>query len=643
MSGTIVGGGSPRTRLLPRFIVFCVVAVLVVGTLATRLFYLQVANGGYYAALANDNRYVDVPIPAARGLIVDRKGRELVSNVPTYVVKIRQSELPYSQRDVVLGRLSTLLGISVTDMKETLDRNPGGRFEQIRIAGDVPPDVAHVITEEHLTLPGVEAVVEPRREYRYGELLSHILGFTGAVTPDDLVRLQDQGYLADDQLGKAGVESTYETELRGVYGVQQVERDSSGRRLRVVSTPKEAQTGDTLELAIDVDIQREAEKAIKWGIELAGLKRGVFLAMNPQTGEIVAMVSLPTYDDNDFARGISAKDFDALLKDPARPLLNFAINEQYPPGSTYKLVTGTGGLADGKIDPDTELMTKAFLTIGKYRYYDWNRKGWGPLTIYDGFGHSSDTFFFQVAGKLGIDRLAYWGKQFGFGEKTGVDLPGEAKGNIPTDAWKRDLFGQPIFPGETYQAGIGQGYDTATPLQVLNAYAALANGGKLYEPQIVRRVLAADGSVVRDFQPKLIRQVADPDVLRTMRIAARRVVTIRHTYNMVDLPIIVAGKSGTAEFGIKDSKGRLPYHSWFAGFVPKDPKIQPGDPSGYKAVAKTDSELVVLAFAYDSGTAGNMATEVVKYFLQIHYGVKKDLRNFDLLRRANFYNARGGN
>jgi penicillin-binding protein 2 len=470
------------------------------------------------------------------------------------------------------------------------------------------------------------------------------MGFTGAVTPDDLVRLEERGYLPEDALGKAGIESVYESELRGTYGIEQVERDASGRRVRVVGTTREPVIGNKLELSLDMAMQERAEKALRWGIELAGLKRGVFVAMDPQTGEILAMVSLPAYDNNKFARGISGDDFNTLLKDPARPLLNFAINEQYPPGSTYKLVTGTGGLADGKIAPDTRLETKGYLRIGRYRYYEWNRRGWGPLDIYDGFGHSSDTFFFQVAGRLGIDRLAYWAKQYGFGARTGIDLPGEAKGIVPTHEWKQDVFGQPIYPGETYQAGIGQGYDSATPLQVLNAYAALANGGKLFQPQVVRRVISPDGEVVRDFEPKLIRKLdVGPEVLETMRVAARRVVTIRHTYNLVELPVIVAGKSGTAEFGVRDSKGRLPYHSWFAAFVPKDHRPKADDPSGYKAVRGTDSELAVLAFAYDSRTKGNMATEIVKYFLQLQYGVKKDLRNFDLLKRANFYNSTGGN
>jgi penicillin-binding protein 2 len=347
------------------------------------------------------------------------------------------------------------------------------------------------------------------------------------------------------------------------------------------------------------------------------------------------MVSLPTYDDNLFARGISNDDYQALIDDPNRPLVNFGISEQYPPGSTYKLVTGSGALMDGYITPTSQLETVPYLEIGPYKYWDWNHRGFGPLDIVGGFAHSSDTFFYQLAGDLGADRLAYWANDYGFGERTGIDLPAEARGIIPTNEWKQDTFGQDVFPGEVYQAGIGQGYDAATPLQVINAYSALANGGWLYKPQIVRRVVAPDGSVVQDFQPQVLHTLdVSSDVLETMRLAAREVVVSRHTFNLVDEPIVIAGKTGTAEFGVRDAEGRLPFHSWFVAFVPKFAPGQPGD------VTKTDSDLAIVAFAYDSNTKGNAATEIVKYFLQQHYHLGVDLTRPDLLQKGNFY---GGN
>jgi len=382
--------------------------------------------------------------------------------------------------------------------------------------------------------------------------------------------------------------------------------------------------GDSLELTVDVEIQKEAEEALKWATDIVDLQRGVVIVMNPQNGEILAMVSLPTYDDNSFARGISTNDYQALIDDPNRPLVNFGISEQYPPGSTYKLVTGAGVLQDGIITPSTLVDTKPFLEIGPYKYWEWNRRGFGQLDILGGFAHSSDTFFYQMAGDLGADRLAHWANEFGFGQRTGIDLPAEARGIVPTNDWKQSVFGQDVFPGEVYQAGIGQ-----------DAYCALANGGWLYKPQIVRRVVAPDGSVVQDFQPELLHTVdINPDVLETMRVAAREVVTSRHTFNLVDEPITIAGKTGTAEFGVRDAQGRLPFHSWFVAFVPKFTADQPGD------VTKTDSELAIVAFAYDSNTKGNAATEIVKYFIQQHYNLGVDLTRPDLLQKGNFY---GGN
>lgn len=625
----------PRSRLLGRFAVFGLVVVLAVSGLTARLFHLQVGRGGYYAPTSGDNRLTLRAVPSIRGLIYDRAGRELALNIASRVVTVTPADLPFAERERVVGRLSQLLGIPAAQIIIALDRNAGLRFDPVRIATDVPLEVARIITEESRSLPGVEITVEERRSYPYGPLVSHVLGYTGAVTPADLERVANQGYLPTDRMGKAGVEATFEAPLRGAYGLEQLERDASGRVVRRVQLLQAPEHGDSLELTIDVGIQQNAEQALRWAVDLVGLKRGVVLVMNPQTGEILAMVSLPAYDNNLFAAGISKVDYEALLEDPARPLTNFAISEQYAPGSTYKLVTGAGALADGIIKDTTLIDSKPYLSIGRYRYWEWNRKGWGPLDIYGGFGHSSDTYFYQLAGRLGIDRLGHWAYEFGFGARTGVDLPNEARGIVPTNEWKQRVFNQPIYPGETYQAGIGQGYDAATPLQLLNAYAALANGGQLLKPQIVRRVIGPDGSIVRDFETELIRELdIDADVLRTMRLASRRVVTIRHTYNLVDLPIVVAGKSGTAEFGIRDEQGRLPFHSWFAAFVPKFADTEPGDP------AKTDSELAVVAFAYDSRTRGNAATEIVKYFLQLHYDLDVDLRRPDLLQRGNFY---GGN
>ena len=619
-------------RSLSRFLTFALIVVIALGGMTARLFYLQVVDGGRLAALATHSRTALEPIPAPRGVIYDRNGRALVTNVATFVVKLRPSDVPLDQRQAVVERLAALLALPAADINATIDGNPGSAFDFVRIATDVKESTARLISEAGADLPGVAVAVEARREYTDGPLMSRLLGYTGPISGDQLLSLKASGYLPDDLIGKVGIEAQYEAQLRGVYGSQSVEQDASGRKTQVLQTVTQAQPGDSLTLTIDTKEQQRAQTALQWAMKTVGIKRGVVIVMNPQTSEILAMVSLPSYDNNQFARGISNADYAKLLNNPDKPLLNHATQAHYPPGSTYKLVAGTGALADRKITATTKVATRGFLTLGSTRFYDWNHRGFGACNIYCGFGHSSDTFFFQMAGKLGIDRLGYWAAQYGFGQTTGIDLPGEVPGIVPTNQWKQDTLGSKIFPGETYQAGIGQGYDVVTPIQLINAYAALANGGTLHQPQLVRDVVGPDGTVVRPFKPKLIRKLAVPaSVLRTMRNAARSTVTLRHTYNLVDLPIKVAGKSGTAEFGLKDSKGRLPFSSWFVGFVPKDAR--------HGSFNGTDSQLMVLAFAYDSRTIGNVATEIVKYYLQLHFGIKKDYRLPNLLKRGNFYQS----
>jgi len=436
-------------RSLSRFLTFALIVILAVSGLTARLFYLQIVDGGRLATLATKNRTTLDPVVSPRGLIYDRNGRTLVTNVATFVVKLRPADLPIEQRPVVVDRLAALLNTTAADINATIDGNPGSTFDLVRIASDVDVNTARLISESGTDLPGVEVAVEARRQYTDGPLMSQLLGYTGPVSGDQLKTLKQDGYLPDDVLGKAGLEAQYETELRGTYGTEAVERDGSGRRLQVLQTVTEPRPGDSLTLTIDTKDQQDAQKAMRWAMKTVGIKRGVVIAMNPQTGEILALVSLPTYDNNVFARGISNDAFTKLLNNPDKPLTNHAIQAHYPPGSTYKLVAGTGALADKKITDKTKIQTRGYLTLGSTRFYDWNHIGFGACNIYCGFGHSSDTFFFQMAGKLGIDRLAYWAKQYGFGQPTGIDLPGEVSGIVPSNQWKQDALGDKIFPGET--------------------------------------------------------------------------------------------------------------------------------------------------------------------------------------------------
>jgi penicillin-binding protein 2 len=624
-------------RLTPRLLAFGIAIIVAVSGLGIRLFQLQLAQAPGVEIRTAVGQMTTRPMPVARGLMYDRRGRLLVENVPTFVLRIIPAELPFELRPEVAERLARLIDQPARRIIERLDAHVGSQFEPVRIA-DIETETARVVSEDPEAFPGVRIDLEARRKYPQGALLAHVLGWTGRISGPEYERLRDQDYWPEDLIGKAGLEATYEDVLRGTYGLEEVELDAQGRELHAPRVLKEPVAGDSLELTIDTKTQENAEKALRWAMDAVGIDHGVVMAMNPQNGEILAMVSLPSYDNNAFAQGISNAEYRQLLRDPARPMLNGAIAEQNPPGSTYKLVAGSGALQDGKITPDTTIRTEPFIEIGRWKYWDWNKEGFGSINIYGGFAHSSDTFFYRLAGMLGIDRLAYWAHQWGFGKPTGIDLPGEVSGIVPTNDWKRRTLNEQFYTGEVYQAGIGQGYNMSSAIQVLNAYAALANGGTLYKPQLVRRVLDPEGEVVERVQPEVIRQLdIDKSVLRTMRVAARRVVTVRHTYNLVDLPIVVAGKSGTAEFGIRDKQGRLPFSNWFVAFVPKEARKTASDPEGLEAIRREDADLVVLAYAHDTRTAGNAATEIVKYFLQLHYGLSVDLRQRWVLERANFY------
>jgi penicillin-binding protein 2 len=414
---------SSDVRPIVRFLAFGIVVVLASSMLLVRLFSLQVSSSAEYAALADANRTILQAIPSTRGLIYDRSGKPLVTNVASYSVKIRPADLPDSQRDAVVNSLATLLGKDPTDINIAIDSNPGSRYDLVRVASDVDPSVADFIAESGQDLPGVEVDIETRRQYVLGPLFSQVLGYTGPISSNQLTNLTDQGYLPDDLIGQTGVEATYESQLRGQYGLETVERDASGQQLQVLTTNQEPVPGDSLRLSIDTHMQQLAQQALVWGMKRAGLKRGGFMVMNPQNGEILAMVSLPTYDDNLFSQGISTKVYQAYLNNPNKPLLNHMVANQYPPGSTFKMITAVAALADKRITPSTLIHTAGYLTLGGLRFVDWNHLGFGMCNLTCGFEHSSDTYFYQAAALVGIDRLSYWAHQFGLGAPTGIDLP----------------------------------------------------------------------------------------------------------------------------------------------------------------------------------------------------------------------------
>jgi penicillin-binding protein 2 len=606
----------PRSRA--RFTAMAVAVTIVLGVLTGRLFQLQVLEGDRSAAQAASARTVEQAIRAPRGLIFDRTGRPLAVNIPVWTLVARPADLPEdaSARAWVLLKAARVAGIDASLLRGRLRAYHGSPYDLVPLLRGLTRDEALLVGERAAELPGISIVTDTARQYLDdrgvvdGLLLSHVIGYTGRVASDDVDALAAAGYLPDDVIGRSGVESSFENALRGTYGSQLLERDAAGRVGSVVSTTAEPIPGSNLMLSIDARMQRVATDALRWGMAKLGVTQGVTIVMNPQTGEVLAMVSLPAYDNNKFATGISADDFAAYLADPAQPLRNHAVADIYPPGSTFKLVTGLAALEEGVTTP-----TRTWPTYGCYQIpgapdgqclHEWNLRGFGRLNLVQAYSVSSDTFFYQMAVSLGLDRLAKWASLLGFGARTGIQLPGEAKGIVISRAWAQAQGRSTVYTGELAQAGIGQNVIAVTPLQLLTAYSALANGGRLMRPMIVDGETDALGNLVRRYAPRVntVLPASEAD-LQTLRLAARLVITEGHAYGIqsLSLPGQLSGKTGTAQFGTASAGNPLPFHKWFVAWLPS-------------AAGKTDAQLAVVTFTYEALSRGNLSVEITRHFLQ---------------------------
>lgn len=649
----MIGRSTERRPVPLRLRIFQGGILLLLALLALRLWDVQILSGDYYRRLADQNRYRLVTIPALRGVIYDRTGVLLARNVPRFQVSLIPAYLPEDEgaRQAILWRLARLLDIpyqrkvSFGGLARTGQVPPAGLWEReeegriyapyvpIVLSQDVPREVAFYLEENHLDFPGVVVEVRGERSYPTGALTAHLVGYTGAIPSDQLEEYQERGYKLDDVIGLTGIEAVYEDLLRGQKGMKYVEVDVAGREVRTVGDPLPPRPGYNLVLTLDLDLQTYVTRVLSDGMRVAGAEQGVAIVMDPRDGQILSMVSLPSYDNNLFVNGISVADFARLNRDPNRPLVNHAIAGQYPPGSTFKLVTAAAGLETGVIAGYTRLscpLDSGILWLpNKYfpddpklaqPFYCWIHVygiGHGPLDVVDALAQSCDIFFYEVAGGygpdgfvgVGLEELARYAHLFGYGEQTGVDLPGELSGLIPTAKWKRVNYGESWTTGDTYNMGIGQGYVLATPLQVLNAAAAIANGGTLYRPQLLYEVRDSEGRVVKTFEPQVIRQLDfDPETIRLIQQGLVDAVE-RGTAQRAQIPgLRVAGKTGTAEFYDPrfppDEKGNLPTHAWFVAYAPAD-----------------DPQLAVVVFLYNGGegsvSAVPIAAKILRYYFQI--------------------------
>ncbi len=577
------------------FIVLCIVV------LSVRLYDLQVVNGMSYRALSEQNRVLRLPVTADRGFIVDRNGVVLVRNTPGFAVMVLPVDVPRAEQITLAERLGALLG---REGQEVLDaiiaqriRNP---YEPVKVSErPIDRSLALLLAERADQYRGVQIVAETIRSYESGPLYAPIMGYTGPITEAELAKRRDAGYLPQDHIGRTGLERVYEKYLRGTYGWREIERDASQRELRELGVQPPARGGDVV-LTLDDRLQKILAAELGKGIEENKYTQAVGLAMDPRNGEVLAMVTLPGYDNNMFIRGITTSEMKALNTDDRRPLVNKAIAEIYPPGSTYKMVTGLAALSEGVATRGTSVnVSSNVLEVSGQRFFDW--RAHGTVDFVNGFAYSSDIYFYTLGGGnpytgqpgVGPEKLTQYARALGFGEPTGIDLPGEEIGILPDPAWKQATLNETWSIGNTYHAAIGQGFVAVTPLQLLNAYAAVANGGTLQTPHFLKEVRASDGRATVIAKPPPIRQLPiKPEHLGLIREGARKVVTSGMAF-MKDPKVVVAGKTGTAEFGAsagKDSAGRnlLGFHNWFASWVPR------GDDLG------TDTEIAMVIFTFNS-------------------------------------------
>lgn len=587
---------------------FVVVLFLV---LLARFFYVQVLEYQRYHTLAENNRITIVPTPPNRGLIFDRHGVVMAHNYSAYTLELTPSKI--GNLNATINGLAQLVEITPAQRKRFAKLMAESRnFETLPLRTQLTDKEVAKLAANYYRFPGVEVKARLFRQYPLGESASHLLGYTGRINDADLRDLDKAGVLANyrgsDHIGKVGIEETYETELHGITGAERVETDAGGHAVRTLSRINPI-SGNNLVLNLDSKLQALAEKAF-------GSYRGALVAIDPKTGGVLAFVSTPGFDPNLFVNGIDTANWNALNDSPDKPLLNRALRSAYPEGSTIKPFMALAGLSYGVRTPSQTIFDPGYFSLpnSSHRYRDWKAGGHGIVDMHKSIVQSCDTYYYRLANDLGIDRMHAFLSQFGFGKKTGIDMDGEVAGVLPSREWKAKHSRQPWYPGETIIAGIGQGYNLVTPLQLAVATAALANGGTVYRPELVQAIIDSRTGQRRVIAPQVMNQIklkpADLQVVVSAMIDVTRPGGTAVTAN-VGAPYLIAAKTGTAQVvGIKqgekyDAKHILASHR---------------DHAVYIAFAPADAPRIAVAVLVENGmhggsTAAPIARVVMDYYL----------------------------
>lgn len=566
---------SRRVAIFLSFVFICIVLLL------SRAVFLQIIKGPYYQAVSEQNRIRIYNLTAPRGIIYDTNGVSLVKNIPNFAVYISPYDLNVDEEKKEKTFAWLRKNLEEFEIEEDLGKileitaRRKEYFEPVLLVDGLEYDKAIELKIESADFPGITVEVRAKREYLnvfnnssvYS--LSHILGYDGKINPEEYDELKEQGYLINDYVGKTGIEATMEKPLRGVYGREQVEVDSTGRAIKILAT-EDVQKGDNIYLNIDVQMQQKLEEFIRLRADKIGQKKASAVVMDPRDGSVLAMVSLPGYDNNLFAQGISQDDYSRLINDENKPLFNRVVSGEYPSGSTIKPVIGASALEEGIVTEHTSFLSTGGIRIGQWFFPDWRAGGHGITNIRKALADSVNTYFYIVGGGrgdqpgLGVYKIKEYLEKFGLYALTGIDLPNERPGFLPTPEWKEEVKGEPWYIGDTYHLAIGQGDLLVTPLQVANYTNVFANKGTLYKPQLVDRYLDQSTHEIVKTEPEIINEnFVKENNLKIVREGMRQAVTSGSARILKSLPVSSAGKTGTAQWKLDEEN-----HSWFISFAP---------------------------------------------------------------------------
>lgn len=574
------------------FLIFLFIMLFFV-LIFSRLINLQILKGDYYRFRAENNRQRILPIVAERGLVYDRNGKQLVQNIPNFSLMVIPQDLPKDEESLknIISKLSQITQTSEKDIQELIEKYKNYRMESILITEDISYEIALKIEVESADLPGIYIQRGSKRLYLYSEdilkkdyssenserqnSLAHILGYLGKLSEKELENLYLQGYLPSDYIGKTGVEKVYENFLRGVYGKKKIEVNSLGKEQNILAEESPV-PGNHLKLSIDLEMQYNLEKIIRNKLKEINKNRASAVVLNPNNGEILALVSYPSFDNNDFSGGINYQTYQEYLENEDNPLFNRVIGGNFPAGSVIKPAIATAALEEKIINSQTQFLSNGGLQVGDWFFPDWLTGGHGNTNVRQSIANSVNTFYYYIGGGygnfkgLGIFKINEYLSLFGFAKKTNIDLPVENAGFIPTPEWKTRVKNERWYVGDTYNVSIGQGDLLVTPLQIANMTAIIANNGIYYKPHVLYSIINSISGEETIYEKEILRQdFFDPYNLKLVRLGMEDCVDYGSCRLLKNLNFKTAGKTGTAQWSNKHDT-----HAWYTSFAPmENPQI----------------------------------------------------------------------